>query len=39
MISSILISYMIKVAKSDKPIFFSEYIGVSGYVQNKLVLV
>ena len=31
MISSILISYMIKVEKSDKPIFFSEYIGVSGY--------
>jgi hypothetical protein len=31
MITSIIISYIIKVAKSKNIIFFSEYIGVSGY--------
>jgi len=36
MISSILISYMVKVAKTDKVIYFSEYIGVSGYTAKQV---
>ena len=36
MITSILISYMVKVKKSNSPIFFSEYIGVSGYTAKQI---
>ena len=36
MISSMLISYMIKVKKTDKVIFFSEYIGVSGFTGKQI---
>lgn len=36
MISSIIISYMIKVVKTDKVIFFSEYIGVKGYTAKQI---
>ena len=31
MISSIIISYIVKVSKSTEPIYFSQYIGVKGY--------
>ena len=36
MITSMLISYMVKVNKSNSPIFFSEYIGVSGYTAKQI---
>jgi len=38
MISSIIISYMVKVSKSKKVIYFSEYIGVAGYTTKQVTI-